>query len=149
MNSGRVVHSFTNLANSSSWGCAATKPAATTANAITRATFMLFSISAPRYRNRDVAVLHPARVIALDIDRPGFALIRVQGAAGDSRNLLVVDRGDAVANHRHHASHQRNVEALPCARLARHFSRRSDEPVNRPHPVEFIVEAQRFILHLD
>jgi hypothetical protein len=35
-------------------------------------------------------------VVALEIDRPGLALVTVERAAGDARDLLVIDQRFAV-----------------------------------------------------
>ena len=57
---------------------------------------VVFPVSALRHGYRDIAVSHAAVVIALEEKRAGFALVAVEGAAGDARHLLVVMDLDAV-----------------------------------------------------
>src|ERR1700677_2518815 len=65
--------------------------------------------SPPRHGNGDVPVLHPAGVVALDVQRAGLPLVAVDRAAGDAGDFLVVDGGLSVAHHRHRAPDQRHV----------------------------------------
>src|SRR5712692_2008585 len=88
-------------------------------------------------------------MIALDIQRTRFALMAVESAARKSRNLLVVDGGHAIANHRDIAPNEGNVIALPLPRPRAHRNCRSDKPVDGSHAVVFVVGARWFVLDLD
>src|ERR1017187_3690775 len=103
----------------------------------------------PWHRNRDVAVLHSAGVIALNVKRAGLAFPAVERPARDARDLLVVHGLDAIAKDGHPAAHQGNVVIFPFARLARQLHGWSEETVDGAHAVELVVRLQRFIFHLN
>ena len=89
--------------------------------------------------NRNIAVLHASGVIALQINRPRLAFMTVERATRDSRNFLRIDGLHAVAHDCDRASHERNVEGFPLARLRRDFSRRRQESVDGSDLVEGIL----------
>lgn len=102
-----------------------------------------------RHGNRDIAVLHPAGMIALQIERSRFAFVGIESAAGDSRHLLVVHRFDAVANDGQVTPQQRDVKGFPLARWPGQLNRRSDEAVDSAHTVELLVRAGLLICNLN
>src|SRR5262249_54762379 len=69
-------------------------------------------------------------VMGLRHYRPGLALIAIERASGDSRDLCVVDDSHAVENERHFAADQSYVEGLPFAGLLGGIARRRDEAVD-------------------
>src|ERR1035437_7381515 len=97
----------------------------------------------------DVAVLHAAGVIALYVERAGFAFVGIERPARGAGDLLVVDGLDAVANHRQPTAHQRDVEALPLARRARQIHGRREHAVDRPDAVKLVVGVDLLVFHLD
>src|ERR1035438_10457091 len=97
----------------------------------------------------DVAVLHAAGVIALQVERAGLALVGIERAARGAGDFLVVDGGDAVAHHRKPTAYQRDVEALPLAGCARQIHRRRDHAVDRPDAVKPVVGVHLLVFHLD
>src|SRR5277367_2911093 len=56
------------------------------------------STSGFRHRNPDVPVLHPSRMIALNIQNTWLALVAIDGAAGDSGDLLIINGCHSVSN---------------------------------------------------
>src|SRR5215469_17553680 len=54
----------------------------------------------------------------------------VQRAPGNAGDLLLIDDHVTVLNHGHPPAHQRDVETLPCAWLARLFGRGHDKSVD-------------------
>src|ERR1035437_9290241 len=97
----------------------------------------------------DVAVLHAAGVIALYVERAGFAFVGIERAARGAGDLLVIDSLDAVANHRQPTAHQSDVEAFPLARRARQLPRRREHAVDTPDAVKLVVGVHLLVLHLD
>jgi hypothetical protein len=53
-----------------------------------------------RHGHCNIAELQAAGVIALDIERPRLAFVRIEGAARYAFDLFVIDGRDAVARHR-------------------------------------------------
>src|ERR1039457_415032 len=102
-----------------------------------------------RHRDHDIAIHHPAGMVALEIKRSRLSLVGIQRTASDAGNLLLVDRRDAVADDGHIAADERDVERLPLARLARQLELGGEEPVDRPHAVKRIFRARLLVLHLD
>lgn len=101
-----------------------------------------------RQRNRDVPILHPAGVIALNVQRTRLAFAAIDGAARDSGDLLIIDSGHSVANHGDVAANQRNVIGLPLAGPPGNIDRGRDESIDGSHAVQFVIGARRLILHL-
>src|ERR1017187_9422202 len=100
------------------------------------------------YRNSNIPIHHPAGMIPLEIKRSRLGFTTVQRPARNPRDLLVIDRRHAIPNHRHHATHEGDVKALPSPRLPRQVGRWSDEPIDRPHAMELVVGVDSLVLDL-
>ena len=83
-----------------------------------------------RGRNHDIPIGDVSLLAALQINRAGLAFVAVERAAGDARNLLVVDDGLAVQDHGDAPADESDVERLPHIRRTRLFRRGSEEPVH-------------------
>ncbi len=105
--------------------------------------------SALRYGNADVAEFQDAGVVTLDVERPRLAFVGIQRAAGNALDLLLINCGDAVADHGQCATHQRNIERLPHAGRARKLNIRRDPAVYRPNPALHRSCTERSIFELD
>src|SRR5262249_50623077 len=105
---------------------AETANAATIANRISRMRYIILSL---RRRDHNISIVN-LLVIALQHYRPGLALIAIERASGDSRDLCVVDDSHAVENQRHFAADQSYVQGLPFAGLLGGIARRRDEAVD-------------------
>src|SRR5579883_3266043 len=102
-----------------------------------------------RQRDRDVPVLHSARVIALNVDRPRLGFVAVERAAGDAGDLLVIDRLHAVPHDRDAPPDQRDIEAFPRSRLARQRDRGREKAVDCADGVKPVVFVDGLVFYLD
>src|SRR5271163_2630349 len=90
-------------------------PAAIKTLAINRP-FNIVSISRSLWRrNRDVAELQAASVVALDIERTGLAFVGVERSARNALDFLMIHGEHAVVNDGHRATDEGDIECLPLA----------------------------------
>ena len=89
--------------------------------------------SRPSRRHDDIAELDATVFASLQVDRAGQRFVAVERAAGDARNLLIVDERRAVEHDRHAAADERDVIGSPRSGLAGHGRRRREETVDASH----------------
>ena len=102
-----------------------------------------------RERNRYIAELQTAGVVPLYVKRSWLAFIRIQSAARDPLNLLMIDRRHSVPNNRHRAAYHRNVETLPLCRLSRQLDSRRDTPIDGTYRTIRRVFVNGFVFNLN
>src|SRR6476660_8663733 len=81
-------------------------------------------------RDHNVTKRNMTLLAALQVDRAGHCLVAVERAAGETRNLLVVDDGRAVQHDGDLSADERDVVGLPDIRTARQLRIRCDEAVD-------------------
>jgi hypothetical protein len=80
----------------------------------------------------DVPVSHVSVFAALKVDGSRQFFVTVERTAGDARDLLVFDNGSPILHNGDGSSYQRDIEALPHSRLARHLRRWGQETPYTP-----------------
>src|ERR1051325_4644095 len=94
-----------------------------------------------RELDADIAVRHPAIMIALEEERARLTFVAVERPACDPGDLNVLVYRFSVAHNRQVAAHQGDIEGLPFARAERHRHLRLDEAVQRSHLVAGLCPA--------
>src|SRR6266542_4044929 len=84
----------------------------------------------PGWCDDNTPISYVAFFTTLEVDRPRHFFVAVQRATRDARNLLIVDDCLTILDHGDPPPDQRDIEALPFSRLARHFRGRCQETVH-------------------
>src|SRR4051794_27581996 len=72
-------------------------------------------------------------MVALQVNRSGRFFMAIEGAAGDTGDLLMVDDGLAILDDGDMATQQGDIEDLPFARSSGLLRNGSQKTINRSH----------------